>query len=816
MKISCNWLRNYLDLDKTPEELSEVLPLLGFDIESVVRLGPPPLEHVVVGQVLEFGQHPNADRLRVCKVRVKEGGAPLDIVCGAKNFEAGDCVLVALPGAVLPGDFKIKKSKLRGAPSEGMICSAKELNISDDHEGILVLDGQPALGTPVNALFTDSDTVLDLEVTPNRPDALCHIGVARELAARFGGELKYPEVKAASENPSSGEPLLDGVAIEAPEACSHYTALRIRGVKVGPSPDWLKQALEAVGLRPINNVVDVTNYVLHETCQPLHAFDAARIAGGRLVVRKAREGEKITTLDGKERTLDTGMAVVADAERALVVAGVMGSVAAEVDEGTTDVVLEAACFDPGSVRATSRRLGLASDSSYRFERGTDPQGVTYAVLRAADLILEVAGGTLDGDLLEAGAPPATVTEIELRPDAVRRFTGFAVSDETIIEVLESLELDVSVHDEPDGSKRWEVGVPSFRGDLERDVDLVEEFVRVYGTDKIPETPVVARGIGGEDHAIHTFNNAVARYLNGQSFDEALLYSLRDPEETWELFGEESFQILALANPLQSDQSHLRASLVPGLLDTLRLNHARGTGAIRFFERGRTFRAAGGKAAEQVSVAFVMLAGNPGRQWRQREPADFFTARTLCENLLELAGASARTLDFVPLAGEPLWQEGHAAFARDPGKGLFEIRAGLLDVGMVKQRWDIDQPVLAGSVTVEPGFFERPRRHPRHRAISGFPASGRDLALVVDRDVLAGRVRADLERFAAAAAESFACESVRVFDLYEGEGLTGGKKSLAFSLTFRAADRTLEDKEVNAVFERIQKSVTDETDYAIRK
>ncbi len=819
MKISYNWLKNYIDLDPvehSPEVLQEVLPLLGFDIEEIEKLGPPQLNNVVVGQVLEFGQHPDADRLRCCKVSTGNEGEVHDIVCGAKNFNQGDKVMVALPGAVLPGNFKIKASKLRGQPSAGMMCSAKELQIGQDHDGIMILGEDTALGTPVNALYTDGDTILNLEITPNRVDVLSHIGVARELSARFGLSVKYPEVNAGTENASSGEPLIDGVEVVAIDVCPHYTATCIKGVKVGPSPKWLKEAIEATGQRSINNVVDVTNYVLHETCQPLHAFDAAKIKGGKLVVRKANAGEKLTTLDEKERTLTEEMAVIADAERALVVAGVMGSLDAEVEDATTDIVLEAAYFNPSSVRATARKLTLSTDSSYRFERGVDPKGVEYAALRAIDLILEVAGGTIDGPMIVEGQLVETISEVQIKPDNVRKFIGFDISDEEIQQALESLEMSVSAHAEADGSARWEVSIPSFRGDLQRDVDLIEEIVRIYGTDKIPESGVVARGISTTDHRIYTVNDAVADYLTGQNFDEAYLYSLRDPDETKFFFGEEGFKVLALDNPLQSDQSHMRPSLIPGLLDVLKLNSARGTGATRFFERGHVYREVKGEMVELVSVGFVILADQVSREWRQREVADFYTARTLVGNILDLAGTAASKLSFKPIDDCKLWQGGQSAYAGDFAKMGFECTAGLVNVATLKERWDMSQTVIAGSVLMTPKFFERKAKRGRHTGISNQPASAKDLALIVDQTVLAGQVQNDVAKFAKKATQGFACESVRVFDVYEGEGLPEGKKSLAVSMSFRAADRTLKDKEVNTAFEGIQKLIADKTDYQIRK
>ena len=819
MKISYNWLKNYIDLnplEHSPEMLAEVLPLLGFEVEAYEKLGPPQLDKVVVGQVLEYEQHPDADRLRCCQVTTGQAGEVHRIVCGAKNFEQGDKVMVALPGAVLPGDFKIKASKLRGQPSEGMLCSAQELRIGQDHDGILIVAADASLGTPLNELYADGDTVFDLEITPNRVDVLSHIGVARELAAKFDLAVNYPPVNASRQNESSGDPLLAGVTVSADQVCPHYTAISIKGVNVGPSPKWLQDAIEATGQRSINNVVDVTNYVLHETCQPLHAFDAAKIRGRQLNVRMATAGETITTLDEVKRTLNADMAVIADAERPLVVAGVMGSLDAEVDTATQDIVLEAAYFEPASIRATSRKLGLSSDSSYRFERGVDPKAVIYAALRAVDLMLEVAGGTVDGDLIEVGAEPPTISEVTLYPARLRQFIGFEVSDDVIQSVLESLGLGVSVHDESDGQVRWEVSIPSYRQDLQRDVDLIEEFIRVYGTEKIPESPVVARGISEQDHRIYTVNEAVANYLTGQNFDEAVLYSLRDPAETKFFFGEASHKVLALGNPLQSDQSHLRPSLVPGLLDVLKLNAARSTGATRFFERGHVYREVNGQLVELISVGFVIVADTLTREWRQRELADFYTARTIAAEILEIAGTAASKLNFEPITECRLWQPGHAAEAGDFTKMGFQVTAGLLNLATLKQRWDLDTAVIAGSVLMTPQYFQRKTKRGRHTGVSNQPATARDLALIVDQGVLAGSVEKELAKFARKAAQGFDCEDVHIFDVYTGSGLPEGKKSLALSMRFRGSDRTLKDKEVNAAFEQIQQQIADKTDYQIRK
>ncbi len=374
MKISLNWLKDYVALDASIEELKHAITFLGFEVEGVHHTGAPKLEQVVVGEVLTRDKHPNADKLSVCTVDIGPAGGVKTIVCGAQNYKVGDRVPVALPGAVLPGDFKIKQSKIRGQLSDGMMCSAKELGIAEDADGLLILDGRPALGAPINDILPAGDVVFDVEITPNRPDGLSHLGLARELAAWFKRDLVYPPTKFNGHPPDAAPHphLLSSVSVEVGEDCPLYSATILAGVKIAPSPAWLQERLKAVGLRPINNVVDVGNYVMLESGQPMHAFDAKKIGGRKIIVRRAADGEKLVTLDGKERALSSRMLVIADAEKPLVVAGIMGGANAGVDETTTDLVLEVAYFKPQSIRWTSKRLGLASDSSYRYERGVDP------------------------------------------------------------------------------------------------------------------------------------------------------------------------------------------------------------------------------------------------------------------------------------------------------------------------------------------------------------------------------------------------------------------------------------------------------------
>ena len=483
MKISLEWLKEYVDLPADAGELVDVLPMLGLEVEEAEGTEAPSLDHVVVGEVLDKQPHPEADRLSVCQVNVGTE-QPANIVCGATNFKVGDRVPVALPGAKLPGGFKIKKSKLRGVPSEGMMCSAKELQLGEDDHGLMILSDFPSIGTPIEDAVSP-DRVLELEITANRGDCLSHIGVAREIAGRYQKELKIPTTQADAQAVEQADDncLLNEVRLE-DDACPYYTLWTIRGVKIGPSPEWIQNRLQSVGLRPINNVVDVTNYVLLETGQPLHAFDAQKIKGPSIIVRKAAENESITTLDEVKRTLHSDMLVIADAERPLVVAGVMGSVDAEVDDNTTDLVLESAWFRPGSVRSTARRLGLHSDSSQRFSRDVDPAGVDYAARRAIDLIIETAGGELAATYVSVGSAPRGERSISIDLEFVEKTCGFSVSENDLVDIWKRLGFSVS------GTGPWEVSVPSFRSEVERPIDLVEEYLRLRGTDDLSGTQLL--------------------------------------------------------------------------------------------------------------------------------------------------------------------------------------------------------------------------------------------------------------------------------------------------------------------------------------
>jgi phenylalanyl-tRNA synthetase beta chain len=808
MKISLEWLQSYVDLrERSIEEISHALTMVGFEVEGIGTSGLAPMEHVVVGEIASFTQHPNADRLSLCDVDVGDGTLR-KIICGAKNFRSNDRVIVALPGAILPGNFKIKESKLRGVLSQGMLCSERELGIGDDHDGIAILYQRPELGTPVNALYPEPDTVFDIEITPNRPDALSHIGIARELGAWFKLPVTYPSVKASAESVhDSTAETVESLRCESEEACPHYRGYNLTGIDIADSPDWLKRRLLAIGLRPINNIVDVTNYVLHETGQPLHAFDTSKICGREVVVRQARDGEKVVTLDEKSRELQSGDLVIADAERALVVAGVMGSLDAEVEASTRDVFLEAAYFAPLGIRRTSKRLGLSTDSSYRFERGVDPCGAEYAALRCIDLIQELTGARWLGGPLVAGEAPLVEREIEIRPDWIRGRIGFEIEDSELVESLERLELTVRVEEAPDGKKVFAVGIPSFRGDLYRPVDLVEEVIRLYGSDRIPEGEVRARVTLREDDPVPVYQRKATALLTGKGFNEAIHYSLREfPEvDLWVENGESAE--LALANPLASDASHLRPSLLPGLLDCVRLNRARHNRVDRLFECGRVFREHEGNIHEFFSVAFV--AASPA----QSESLPFSLGSGLVLDLLQSAGLDLSNRDYRPLESR-VWQSGQAGCIALPD-GIY-AQAGILDLSLTRG-YDLEGTVVAGSVCLLPEFFAVPSKRPVFRNFSLFPPAIRDLALVVAQDVPAGNVEQEVEAVARRlAGDTAELESVKIFDIYEGDGLPEGTKSVACELVFRHREQTLKDKAINQLFQEIISALDAQDEFSVRR
>lgn len=811
MKVSLKWLKRYVPIDASPQELSEVFPMLGFEVEEIITVGLPPLEHVVVGEVKSRKQHPDADRLGVCEVQIGPNETDIkQIVCGASNYKVGDRVPVALIGAVLPGNFTIKKSKLRGVDSEGMMCSPRELGLGNDQGGLLILENSPKIGTPINELFKDNDTIFDLEITSNRGDCLSHIGLARELAAYYKVKLTYPDIPNYElSDKITANSFLKNIELQSIN-CPLYTAWCIKGVKVAPSPEWLKKDLEALGLRPINNIVDITNWIMMDTCQPLHAFDLAKIKGQKIVVRQARSSETIITLDDKSRTLDESMIVITDAERPLAIAGIMGSLDAEVDDSTVDIVLESAYFNPSSIRHTARKLNLSTDSSYRFIRDVDPEAVISSAKRAVAMIIKLAGGEFISPAISLGKAPRFDREIKIDPTFVRERCGFDVSDELISDIYKRLGFFVDSHQLP-----WNVIIPSFRADIHRPIDLVEEFIRVYGTSNIPESRVRLEAFSRNDDPLAVFNHVVADYLVGQHFTECNHYTLRQAQEILDLYGENIAKHCALDNPLTADHTHLRPSLIPGLWDAIKLNQCNGNSVDRLFETGRVIQIFNHKPAEVSSVALVIATENPHeRSWLARPIPDFYKLKNLILEVASLAGIPAENLDFRPLINATPWQSSQSATAGLLHNG-FQINVGMTNLKLSKE-WGIQGPVFAAEIFIMPDFLAKKKTQHRFESFSSFPSSIKDLALVMDADFPAESARKELHLAAKdSVADKFTVENVSIFDVYQGKGLQDGKKSIAFSITFRANDRTLKDEEIMDAFEQIQRKITSTNSFTIR-
>lgn len=791
MKLSLKWLQRYLALDVSVESLTEALTLLGFEVESVEKKGLVPLTNVVVGEVLDMQQHPNADRLKVCKVRVDADNVR-QIVCGATNYEVGSKVPVALPGAILPGGVAIKEAALRGVPSSGMMCSAKELGANEDAKGLWILPKDAPIGVPLNQYLGEGDVILDLSIGANRGDALSHIGIARELAAWF----KLPVVVPDIETPSAFSPTWSHCENQVPVKvetlhCPFYVAWKLEDIVVGPSPDWLKNALEAVGSRSINNVVDITNWVMLECGQPLHAFDAAKVQGA-LCVRTAKAGELLTLIDGTTRTLDVETVIIADSERPLAVAGIMGGSYAEITPQTTSVILESAIFNPDCIRKTTQKLGLMSDSAYRFARDIDPENVDIAARRAVDLMLHFAKARVVCAAV-VGKPHRGKRVIAVTPEFIRQKLGFGPeNNDVIVDSFERLGFVV------DKSKpEWQVTVPSYRADVSLPIDLVEEFLRLYGTTRIPHAPVQVQVNECRSARMYACLRSVRQNLRANDFCECYHYTLMS-QKTVETLWPQTAPLLKLSNPLNQDQSHLRPSLLTGLLETMKYNLDEGNVVRRLFECGRVFVPHNGAIEEKSSIACLLRDAPEERSWKQGVQTDFFAIKRVVQLLLAELGVACTDCMWRGLEEDVYFINDHAAMYVDDG---IVAKIGALDP-MKTQKMGIAGVVYAAEIIFPSHIVEHMTRPP-HRGFCchQYPAVGRDLAVIVDQNVRAADVIADLTAVSKQVAPMFTC--ARVFDVYAGEGVPSGKKSLACALTFRSNERTLNDAEVNAWFAKIQ-------------
>lgn len=778
MNISYRWLRALAPtITDTPEQLAERLGMLGAPVDELTRVGAE-LADIVIARVADVRPHPNADRLRLCMVDAGGNGV-LQVVCGATNVQAGGFYPFAPVGASLPGGVVIRKAKLRGEVSEGMLCSARELGLGRDHSGIMELSGEWAPGASfVESLGLD-DARLLIDVTANRPDLLSHLGVARELAPGGQADLRLEPFSSGAgdlelvETGHEGETGGVRISIEDAARCPRYTSAVIRGVRVGPSPEWLATRLRTIGLRPINNIVDATNFVLHELGQPLHAFDLERL-GGRVVVRQARAGERLRTLDGVERELDEGMLVIADAERPVALAGVMGGEDTEVTDATSDVLLECALFDPRAVRRTARGLGMSTDASYRFERGVDPELQPLALRRVVDLILSVAGGEVVRPGVDVHPGRVERTVVELRPARAERVLGVPVPPEDVSRLLEPIGFAVA-----NGGEKLRVTVPGARPDVTREIDVIEELARRRGYDSFDERLLPLRPSNAPPDGLNTVATAVHQLFRRWGFLEARTAGFAPARE----------DRVPLLNPLSSEESHLRNDLLSGLLRRLEHNWAHGVRDVRLYEIGTVFLPGEGEMPrEEIRVAAVATGARQPQHWSgTREAWDRWDLKALFVELAEV-------LRLGTVSG------GEGA----PGAGLlvasevFSAGGGAAEAGRVRD--DVmDAPLWAEPVwAIEARLPEiLAPQEVRYRPLPEHPAVERDLALVGDRGLPAEAVEQVIRE---AAGELL--ETVRPFDLYEGKGIPEGERSIAWRLRFRHPERTLTDPEVDRAIEAV--------------
>jgi phenylalanyl-tRNA synthetase beta chain len=760
MKFSLRWLSHYIDLTVPVPQMLEKLTLAGTEVEHVSSTGVDS-PHVVVGQIIASVQHPNADRLSV--TQVNDGTGTRQVVCGAKNYKVGDKVPLALPGAKLPGDFTIKESKLRGELSQGMLCSAKELALAEDAEGLLILPAD----APVGKKFADympGDTMFEVEVTSNRPDLLSYRGIAREIATTGAGILK-PHHEVPVHFPKTAPTWTSHLG--APDLGPYYTATHLTNVKVGPSPAWLQEAITSTGHRPINNVVDITNYVLFETGQPLHAFDAAKLSGKTIVVRRATAGEKLEALDDKTYALLPDDLVIADASGPVAIAGVMGGKPTGVTDATTEVVLEAAWFLPATVRRTSRRLGLISDSSYRYERRVDPGALLAARDRALALLIELTGATISSASSVVGNLPATRGPISLRLKRIEALLGVHIPFDTIEKNLLQLGcVKYSAHH--DNETAWQP--PSYRDDLSREVDLIEEVARLYGLEAIPAR--VHTGLHPETEADRTHDRLLKlrRALGARGWDECVTDALIERRFAT---GETAIE---MSNPLSELQTHLRPTLKTSLLQVAAKNLARGVAQLRLFEVGRVYEKRDQSTHEPLRLGLLVAGLGQDATWYQSERAsDFF----------DLSGAAGLLLKNGGVNDKDLLESG-------------QVAASELKIHGIKV------PVFYAEIALDAWLTRTPQPE-RYQPVPAFPPVRRDLAVVLAKSVPAAQVEETIR-----AAKAPNLESVRLFDLFrdpKGEKIAADQKSLAYALTYRATDKTLTEKEVNDAHELVRKKLT---------
>ena len=806
MKLTLDWLQNYVDLDGlAPETLADHLTMLGLEVDAVTPLYNE-LAPLRTGLVVAAEKHPDADKLTVCQVKI--GEETHQIVCGAPNVRKDLAVVVALPGTLLPGDVKIGKSKIRGVASAGMICSERELGLGTSHDGIMELPEGTEHGQSFIEALGLKDTFIEVDLTPNRPDCASVIGIAREVAGILRRPLVFP-IKDAKIEKSSQE---FAVEVESSELCPRYAGRLIKNVKIGPSPWWLRKRLLSIGQRPINNIVDITNFVMMEYGQPLHAFDFATLAGKKIVVRAPKESEMtFTTLDGSVRQLDGAMMMICDAEKPVAVAGIMGGQNSEVSDSTTTILLESACFNPVSIRRTARKLNLASEASYRFERGVDPEGTINALDRAVQLICELAGGQAPEDGVDCYGGRQDSKTLKLSVVRTMSLLGISLTAAEIVDLLGSIGLPCRAQD----NQTVLVDIPSFRVDIEREADLIEEVARLYGYNKIPTTlPKVALSYPEQDKQ-RLRRLDIADRLVSAGFTEAINYSFVS-EKHGEMLslagGDKRFQVVRLLNPISEEQGVLRTMLLPGLLENVRRNINFQKTDVKFFEIGKVFSPAGDniQPTESMQLAGVLCGNRYGESsplYFKQEGIDIFDTKGSVEFILREMGLgctdSALDVHFAVPAkgcGEPYGETGYCL-------DVFHAAKRLGSLGKIKaevlRRFSIKHDVYFFEVDFQ-GICQPPTIVKKFASLPVYPSVKRDIALVVPDHVSAGELIAAVRKHPDKLIES--CE---LFDVFQGEKIQQGHKSVALSITYRSESKTLTEKNVEKSHEKILRLLTEQ-------
>nr|MBN2278049.1 phenylalanine--tRNA ligase subunit beta [candidate division Zixibacteria bacterium] len=769
MQLPYSWIKELVDISWPAPELAGRLTLAGAETETepVLEKG---FDNICVGRIEQIENIEGTDHLK--KALVDIGREKLQVVCGAPNARGGQKVVVAKIGAELQGGIKIKKSKIRGVESSGMICAEDELGLSDDHSGIMVLDEDAPIGAPIDDVLKVNDYILNLDLTPNRADLLSAIGVARDTACLAGLKMKKPEIDLIEVSEKASDYIK--IRIDNPEACQRYTARIIKGVKIGLSPWWIRRKLLLCGIRPISNVVDITNLVMMEYGQPLHAFDYRKFSRGEIVVRRAFEGEMFTTLDGREHKLTPDVLMITDGRQGVGTAGVMGGLDSEVSEDTVDILLESAYFDPVTIRKSRMLLGLNTESSYRFERGVDPNIVPIAANRAACLMQKFAGGSVLSGLVDCYPEPINPAEIELRPERVRALLGVDIPTERIIKILRDLEYEV------EDRGKLHVKVPTFAVDVKREVDLIEEIIRIEGFESIPFIDRNNGPLFTPGHPDDVFRSEIRRILTAQGFDEIYSSGLGHSRQLSKLgAGDKQLKIL---NPIAEDLDVLQNTLIYSLLKSTAHNIAHRNVDLALFEIGKAFNP-GNPPAEQEIIGIIMTGRSVDKWFGRGREYSFYELKGALETLA--GGCRCGEIAFVGCDQKPFIKG--LAFKVNIGSVTIG-RAGQIDPEIARE-FDIKQPVFAAEIDFD-GLLGSRQDTAVFKPLPRYPAAPRDIAIVVDESVRAGDILEEIKK-----AGGKLLESVEIFDLYRGKQIGSGKKSLAFAMIFRSAEGSLENAEV---------------------